>query len=965
MRQFLWETWELFYWSFCCPSKLQRRMNEWSPVEEKDGQQPDTKASRILFARANGRRFIGQYFLVSVLLSLPIVGLIVSSGQAVGWLLLIAAPLIGCALGYCFLPVSISFCSPLLLALIYWQPTNFYVKLFQSALDLLPPLSQIAVIGIGVGILLSSITNGLGFWIIKKHSLALGYKTIWVGSMLSVLLGSGLASQNLFFALSMTFITGCFLVPIRDSVDSDITNVVSFATISSVFSILLGMAFGVEIGVAFFMTFYFLFCIMTVAIKVSVKFGEASGVTGAVLGTVAGAVGSALWLAVTVVVMFSLVGGVAGSVVGIVAGVARLPLTSFLLVCFIFAVSLASIQRKWLGIFASAILAAMGFARLDINALWAIPVTMLGYYRLSPDYFLALLPSLIYSRSIVKKLSFNPVQWLSRLPPHSTEFLWVPLPNHARLLADAFRKDAAMALTTLQKMQASALPGFQSTVHRAIPLVVADQLSDVDTTSALVNSSTSSHPIIPLLIPGFYQPSSETKTAPPPTHWVHPDIATLFPRFQQIATDTAASLQAGSAALRERGLERLVTQLELLQAQLPGLGLKPESIRRWQPAITRWKNILQLEITEQQKLAQGELLNPFQFGNPLRPNRFHAFKGRQTFADQLVRQILDRNRPTLVLHGSRRSGKTSFLLNLPRLLPSDLIPIYIDMQQGSLTSSDGDFCYGLARAIYRDGSSQGLKTSLPQRTDFYRNPFATLEDWLDATLPQLGTRRLLLNLDEFEKIGSAMREGRVSDRLFDALRSLIQHYDPLGFLFSGVQTLEELGPQWSSYFISVVPLEMGYLTPTEAEDLLRNPDPDFALRYAPGIVETLLHLTRCQPYLLQLLGSALVTEANLIHTTLADEALLQSAIPAAFTSGEPYFTNVWTEFTGTNEAEVAAGQTLLLALAHHQPHTLQDPPTQAARQRLLRYHVIEQTEDGDRIEIPLFQQWVQERAIHP
>jgi hypothetical protein len=43
----------------------------------------------------------------------------------------------------------------------------------------------------------------------------------------------------------------------------------------------------------------------------------------------------------------------------------------------------------------------------------------------------------------------------------------------------------------------------------------------------------------------------------------------------------------------------------------------------------------------------------------------------------------------------------------------------------------------------------------------------------------------------FEKIGSAIKDERISDRLFDQLRSMIQHSDRLGFLFSGVQTLEE------------------------------------------------------------------------------------------------------------------------------------------------------------------------------
>jgi hypothetical protein len=226
----------------------------------------------------------------------------------------------------------------------------------------------------------------------------------------------------------------------------------------------------------------------------------------------------------------------------------------------------------------------------------------------------------------------------------------------------------------------------------------------------------------------------------------------------------------------------------------------------------------------------------------------------------------------------------------------------------------------------------------------------------------LGERRLLLNLDEFEKIGSAIHEGRMSLRLFDELRSLIQHIDQLAFLFSGVQTLDELGPNWSSYFISVVPIEMLNLEPHEAEDLLQNPDPEFTLRYDTGRVEEILTLTRCQPYLLQLLGSVLVTQANLQHTQIITAALLQAAIQDAFISGEPYFTNVWTEFTGRNPAEVKAGQEFIITLAQgNQPPAI-DETTQAARRRLLRYHVIERTETGLSFEIPLFEQWVRERA---
>jgi hypothetical protein len=492
---------------------------------------------------------------------------------------------------------------------------------------------------------------------------------------------------------------------------------------------------------------------------------------------------------------------------------------------------------------------------------------------------------------------------------------------------------------------------------------VVDLLAAVSTTTELI-SFTRTHPLLPLVIPACYRSDERDRWFATPTSG-NSEVDILFPLFQKIANYTAAALQAGNLALRELALQRLVDQLKMLPAELPGLGLKPQAVKRWKPAIERWQHILELEIAEQQKTSQGELLNPFQFGNPLRPDRAAIFKGRQDFVDRLVRLILDRNRPTLVLYGPRRAGKTSFLLNLPRLLPSDLVPIYLDMQSNSMTASEGDFCYGLVRVIERDTRSQGLQLPpIPSRIDFRARPYPNLEDWLDLALPQLGDRRLLLNLDEFEKIGSAIKDGRISDRLFDQLRSMIQHYDRLGFLFCGVQTLEELGPHWSNYFISVVPMEMRYLEPHEAEDLLRNPDPEFTLQYDTGIVAEILSLTRCQPYLLQLIGSAIVNQANLQHTQLATTALLQSAIQSAFTNGEPYFTNIWTEFTGITPAEVAAGQQILIALAQgNSPVETSDETTAVARKRLLRYHVIERDGAIDKIEIPLFEQWVRERAI--
>jgi len=949
MRRFLRETWELWYWAMFCPSKLQQRMNEWAPAEEKKGHKPNTKFSYILLARAN-HRFVVQYVLLILGFSLPLAWKMLFHGQPLDWLLLPVVLVIAYGIGIWFL--SLGLLVPLIWGLVYIERPETWGKGLNPVFNILPLAG-----GFAAGTLFLITTILLCLRLLKSN----------VADEVANGVVGGAAGGVAFFVGSAVFFVG--------------------NQASIIVGLLAGsMAFLVAISVA------------DDVLRKSLRFnvGEGVGFTvGFAVGFVVGFVaGFAVAYGVALGVVFGLVFGV--------GGVATLSLPLFMLVCCLVAVSLSLAQNKWLAIFAAGILAVLVFRHPERKALLAIPVALVSYYRL-PDYLILTSISLLSSISLVIRFHGKPLQLLSWLPPHTTELLWLPLPAHDRILTAAFRTDASAALVTFQQMQASPLPGFNHTIRQALPQIVADQLAAVDTISKLLLTAQDQHPLLPLLVPTFYQQGTELQEQPrslgmleslriensllsqlliKPVITVFPagillisvlddledgtDIKILLPRLQAVVRDVNAALEAGNTALRERGLERILNNLGMLQAQLPGLGLKAPAIKRWEPVIKRWQQVIQLELEEQQKQSQGEQLNPFQYGNPLRRDRAYLFKGRQAFADNIVRLILDRNRPTLVLHGPRRFGKSSFLLNLPRLLPSDMLPIYLDMQSAAVTTDEAAFCQGIVRAISKDSRSQGVELpAIPQRKEFLDTPYIALEDWLEQAVPKLGDRRLLLNLDEFEKIGSAINEGRMSLNLFNELRHLIQHYDQLGFLFSGVQTLDELGPNWSSYFISVVPIEMLYLKPHEAEDLLVNPDPEFTLRYDTGIVEDILTLTRCQPYLLQLIGSSLVKLANENHTQLVTSDLLQASIPEAFTNGQPYFTNVWTEFTGTSPTEVKAGQELLLALAQgHQPSSVaSDETAQAARQRLLRYHVIEHINGSDRFEIPLIERWVRERAI--
>lgn len=963
MKRFLRETWELWYWAMFCPSRLQQRMNEWAPAEEKDGLRSDTYSWDILLFQVN-HRFIAQFLLLIFLFSLPLMWGIALHGQALDLLLLFGAIVTAYSIVIFYLPIGLHI--PLLFYFAYPVNPQIYLPGLDLVQGILAPYwwyFPLAVTGL-IGLIISTWTYTIT---IRSDEIQL-----------------------------IAFIVGGIVVAI-------VMGIVVSSFVQNILQIIVAVLVAVLVGTV-------------VGIVVGIVVGAVvEAVVGTVVGTVVGAVVGSI--------MIVIMGGIMAIVVGIIA---TLPLPFFLLTCWLIAISLSPTMQNWLAIITTVMLTALGFEHLNWMSFLAVPVTLISYYRLA-DYLVLTLIDLLLAILLIKPFQHNPVRLLHLLPPYTTELVWIPLLNHDRILAAAFRTDASATLATFQKMQASPLPGLKVTIKEALPQIITDQLTVIKNIYELIAIATPEHPFLPLLAPTFYQTESveidkqiiqtvsssnnslfriwfmftsalgsmitgvilivstqliETiigsiigsvmagiLTSYFADKWSFDiedgtDINKLLPRLQTVAKDVDAALKAGNIGIRKRALEPILTYLLRLQLQLPELGLTTRAIKRWQPVLVRWQRLIELEFEEQKKQSQDELLNPFQYGNPLRSDRANLFRGRQKFADEIVRLILDRNRPTLVLHGPRRCGKTSFLYNLPRLLPSSLLPVYLDIQSPAITTDEAAFCQGLVRAIHRDSRSQGIELPVtPTRQEFLETPYITLEDWLEQALPRLGERRLLLNLDEFEKIGTAIKEKRLSLNLFDELRHLIQHYDSLAFLFSGVQTLDELGPNWSSYFISVVPLEMTYLEPDEAESLLTNPDPKFALRYDRGIVDDIIQLTRCQPYLLQLLGSALVTQANLNHTQLVTPDLLQAAIPEAFTNGEPYFTNVWTEFTGNNPAEIIAGQEFLLELANGLAPGHSQDLTDAAIRRLRRYHAIEQTDNGYVFEVPLLERWVRERAV--
>jgi uncharacterized protein len=196
--------------------------------------------------------------------------------------------------------------------------------------------------------------------------------------------------------------------------------------------------------------------------------------------------------------------------------------------------------------------------------------------------------------------------------------------------------------------------------------------------------------------------------------------------------------------------------------------------------------------------------------------------------------------PVLLLYGGRRSGKTSLLKYLPKQLPSDIIPLTIDLQ-GSASSIT---LYGVARFLAEETIRVAKKhnLSLPRidPDDFHPDPFPALQRWMDRAEQSIKGKRFLWCLDEYERLSEVVAVTN-SRAPLNFLRHIIQHRQQYWILlFSGFRTLEELEPYWSDYLINTQSLRVTYLHRTEAIELIQHPIPDFPDIYSPEAIDHIL-----------------------------------------------------------------------------------------------------------------------------
>ncbi len=305
---------------------------------------------------------------------------------------------------------------------------------------------------------------------------------------------------------------------------------------------------------------------------------------------------------------------------------------------------------------------------------------------------------------------------------------------------------------------------------------------------------------------------------------------------------------------------------------------------------------------------------PYVTGTPLKTPEM--FFGREDVFAYVREHLLGAYQNNIiVLHGQRRTGKTSVLYQLPRVMGETHYCVLLDMQ-GITARSEAEFFYALSDEIAYSLQREGVAAEVPPREDFEAQPEFTFRNrFLRGVYPLLGEKHLLLLFDEFEELQHHVEQGHIGTGVFAFLRNLMQHERPVDFVFSGTHKLEELaGEYWSILFNIATYKQISFLERSEVERLVVDPVSPYGMEYDPLAVEHIYAVTAGHPFLTQLVCHELVAyhnETERSYITVADVDVVLERIAER---GEAHFKYVWAEADPAQRA-------CLLALAELLAHT--------------------------------------------
>jgi hypothetical protein len=426
--------------------------------------------------------------------------------------------------------------------------------------------------------------------------------------------------------------------------------------------------------------------------------------------------------------------------------------------------------------------------------------------------------------------------------------------------------------------------------------------------------------------------------------------------------------------------------LRLVRERVTGIGSRAQSIslperNLVQHIAERWCGVIDKVVPPFVRLHPI----PYVAGPPIHPLAQGQFFGRRDLFDWVAKNLWTGSQAnTLVLHGERRMGKTSILLQLQSgdlgkplrdQAGASWCPVFVDLQALSRPSTAG-LLHDIASSVQTaTGRHPAIGNAAPLRTlrDFEQHT-SHFNRFMEETSKLLGTAKLVIMLDEFETLDDLVTSGTVDRDIYGQLRHQMLHLRNVAFIIAGTPQLETKSDDYRGLAATFgLQREVGFMEMADARALVEDPVRDRVV-YESSAIDELVRATHGHPFLLQALGHRVISNMNDRRTSnYITSADAQKAIADFVKEGAALLDYLW---QGLNSPERAVLSSLAEAGAEGEQFRSSEELTRLSGmdrealdltlRRLLRRHLIEKVNRGTspggislyELSMPIFGQWI-------
>lgn len=272
--------------------------------------------------------------------------------------------------------------------------------------------------------------------------------------------------------------------------------------------------------------------------------------------------------------------------------------------------------------------------------------------------------------------------------------------------------------------------------------------------------------------------------------------------------------------------------------------------------------------------------NPYIIG-PAISNPKNFFGREKVF--QFVEDNLKNGARAILLHGQRRIGKSSVLLQIPHFVAdNEFVFIPFDLQdKGHLPLNR--ILHLLAETIVNRLKLTLDDMTVPTESELATDPSLFSQRFLPEIARRLAQKKLVLMLDEFDVLNSYDPAASVQS-FFPYLQTLLSQHEHL-FIIPVIGRQPDDLPKLLGLFREAPNRKIDVLSREDAEKLIAEPTKG-ALEYTQEAIEAILQLSQRHPYFTQLLCYALFVQAKSEQQQQVTPAAVERAVDEAMELGE-------------------------------------------------------------------------------